>query len=152
LIDESGKQIGIVSTDEALIKARKVNLDLVEIQPKANPPVVKIMDYKKFMFLINKKNSAAKKKQKDLKTKEVKFRLNTGTNDYLTKIKNLKQFLINGNKVKITLFFKGREITYKKIGLTLINKICTDLSNFGKLESDIRFEGKNVIVIMYPKK
>jgi len=139
-------------TDDALKRASNINLDLVEIQPKSNPPVVKIMDYKKFIFSLNKKLSFAKKKQKDLKIKEVKFRLNTGVNDYLTKIKNLRQFLISGNKVKITICFKGREVVYKKIGITLIDKICKDLDCFGKSESDMKFEGKNIIVIMYPKK
>ncbi|HFL8824279.1 MAG TPA: translation initiation factor IF-3 [Candidatus Azoamicus sp. OHIO1] len=152
LIDENGIQVGIVSLEEALKRAKNLDLDVVEIQPKSDPPVVKIMNYGKFQFSINKKKSLSKKKQKEVKIKEVKFRPNTGTNDYLTKLKNLKVFLTNGNKTKITICFKGREIIYKKIGITLINRICTDLDEFGKIESDIKYEGKNITAVIYPHK
>ena len=114
LIDESGKQIGVVKLTDALERASLLNLDLVEIQPKLDPPVVKIMNYGKYQFSISKKKSLAKKKQKEFKLKEIKFRPNTGNNDYLIKLKNIKSFLNNGNKTKITICFKGREIIHKK--------------------------------------
>lgn len=110
------------------------------------------MDYGKFQFSINKKKSLFKKKQKEIKIKEVKFRTNTGENDYLIKLKNLKSFLTNGNKVKITICFKGREIMYKKLGLMLINRVCEDLIDLGKVEFDPKFEGKNIIVVICPQK
>lgn len=148
LIDENGKQIGIVSLSEALKMALEANLDLVEIQPKLNPPVAKIMNYGKFQFSISKKKSLAKKKQKEIKVKEVKFRPNTGNNDYVIKLKNIKNFLLNGNKIKITVCFKGREIIHKNSGLDLMKKICIDLQDFCKIESDPKFEGKNIITIV----
>ena len=152
LISKDGKQIGIVSINEALNLAAKDELDLVEIQPKTNPPVCKIMNFGKFQFSENKKKSLAKKKQKEIKVKEMKFRINTGENDYLIKTKNLTNFLINGKKTKITVYFKGREIVYKHLGLNLINRICEDLSDFGKSETEPKFEGKNIIVVINPLK
>lgn len=137
--------------EDAIKKAKEVNLDLVEIQPKENPPVVKLMDYGKFKFFINKKKNNIKKKQKETKTKEIKFRPNTGTNDYLIKLKNIKNFLENGNKVKITICFKGREIIHKKNGLELMKKICDDLESLSKVELLPKFEGKNIIAIISSK-
>lgn len=152
LIDEEGKQIGIITLEEGLKIAKDLNLDLVEIQPKTNPPVVKLMDYGKFRFEINKKKSNIKKKQKEIKIKEIKFRPNTGENDYLIKLKNIKKFLDEGNKVKITICFKGREIIHKKNGLELIKRICDELEAIGKIESVPKFEGKNIIAIISSKK
>lgn len=152
LINYDGEQLGIVPLTEALQIAKNLNLDLVEIQPKAKPPVIKIMNYGKFKFSINKKNTIAKKKQKDLKIKEVKFRPNTADNDYHIKIKNIKNFLQNGNKTKITVSFKGREIIHKENGTELIKKICNDLADFCKIESEAKFEGKNIITIVRPIK
>lgn len=125
---------------------------MVEIQPKANPPVTKIMNYGKFKFYMNKKKTNAKKKQKDLKIKEIKFRPNTADNDYNIKIKNIKNFLQNGNKAKITVCFKGREILHKKNGNDLINKICLDLANYSKIEMEPKFEGKNITTMIRPIK
>ena len=110
------------------------------------------MSYGKFKFSMSKKKNLAKKNQKDLKIKEIKFRPNTGSNDYTTKIKNVETFLINGNKTKITICFKGREILHKKNGTDLINKICTDLEHIGQIESNAKFEGKNIITIIRPIK
>lgn len=152
MIGEKGEQLGIVDTNEALKLALSLNLDLVEIQPKANPPVAKIMNYGKFKFSMSKKKNLAKKSQKDLKMKEIKFRPNTGDNDYFTKINNIKTFLNNGNKTKITICFKGREILHKRNGTELINKICTELEDVGKIESNAKFEGKNIITIIRPIK
>ncbi len=125
---------------------------MIEIQPNSNPPVGKIMNYGKFQFSINKKKLIAKKKQKEIKVKEIKFRLNTGENDYLNKLKNIKNFLEKGKKSKITVCFKGREIIYRKTGIDLVNRICKDLENFGKIESTPKFEGKNIITIINPVK
>ncbi|CAB3976400.1 Translation initiation factor IF-3 [Candidatus Azoamicus ciliaticola] len=148
LIDENGRQVGVVSLEEALKMAIAANLDLVEIQPKLVPPVAKIMNYGKFQFSINKRKSLAKKKQKEIKIKEVKFRPNTGNNDYLIKLKNIKNFLLNGNKIKIIVCFKGREIIHKNSGLELMKKICFDLQDFCKVDADPKFEGKNIITII----
>lgn len=137
---------------EALKIAQNSNLDLVEIQPKANPPVTKVMNYGKFKFSLNKKRITVKKKQKDLRIKEVKFRPNTADNDYLIKIKTIKSFLQNGNKAKITVCFKGREIIHKKNGIDLINKICLDLSTCSKIEITPKLEGKNITTIIRPIK
>jgi translation initiation factor IF-3 len=144
--------VGIIDFNDAFKKAKILELDLVEIQPKQDPPVVKIMDYGKFQFSVNKKKSLAKKKQKEIKIKEIKFRPNTGVNDYLIKIKNIKNFLENGNKAKITICFKGREIIHKENGLNLMKKICQDLSDFSKIETLPKFEGKNIIAIITYKK
>ncbi|HIH2763537.1 MAG TPA: translation initiation factor IF-3 [Candidatus Azoamicus sp.] len=152
LINDEGKQIGIITLEEGLKIAKELNLDLVEIQPKTTPPVVKLMDYGKFKFEINKKKSNIKKKQKEIKIKEIKFRPNTGANDYMIKLKNIKKFLTEGNKVKITICFKGREIIHKKNGLDLIKKICDELESIGKIESVPKFEGKNIIAIISSKK
>lgn len=152
LIDENGKQIGVVQLSDALKRANLLNLDLVEIQPKLDPPVVKIMNYGKYQFSINKKRSLSKKKQKEFKIKEVKFRPNTGNNDYLIKIKNIKNFINNGNKTKITICFKGREIIHKKNGLDLMQKICNDLENCSKIETVPKFEGKNITAVIAPLK
>jgi translation initiation factor IF-3 len=132
--------------------AIEANLDLVEIQPKLVPPVAKIMNYGKFQFSINKKKSSTKKKQKEIKLKEVKFRPNTGTNDYLIKLKNIKIFLFNGNKIKITVCFKGREIIHKNSGIDLMKKICIDLHDFCKIDLEPKFEGKNIITVISPVK
>lgn len=141
-----------MSTNEAIKIAKEQNLDLVEIQPKANPPVTKIMNYGKFKFSINKKKVLAQKKQKDLKIKEIKFRPGTAENDYITKIKNITNFLKNGNKTKITISFKGREINYKNKGSELMNKICNDLSDISKIETPTKLEGKNITTIIRPIK
>ena len=152
LIDENGKQIGVVTLNDALKRASLLNLDLVEIQPKVDPPVVKIMNYGKYQFSVSKKRSLAKKKQKEFKIKEVKFRPNTGDNDYLIKLKSIKSFLDNGNKTKITICFKGREIIHKKNGLDLMQKICNDLENCSKIEAFPKFEGKNITAVIAPLK
>lgn len=110
------------------------------------------MDYGKFKFELNKKKATIKKKQKEIKIKEIKFRPNTGANDYLIKLKNIKKFLDDGNKVKITICFKGREIIHKKTGLDLIKKICDELETIGKIEATPKFEGKNIIAIISSKK
>ena len=152
VIDENGKQIGILDIEDALKKAKDLGMDLVEIQPKTIPPVVKIMDYGKFKFSVNKKKANIKKKQKEIKIKEMKFRPNTGNNDYLIKLKSIKSFLDEGNKVKITICFKGREIIHKKNGLDLMKKICDDLETTSKIESLPKFEGKNIIAIISSKR
>lgn len=110
------------------------------------------MNYGKFQFSTSKKKSLAKKKQKEIKIKEMKFRPNTGANDYLIKIKNIKNFLLNGNKIKITICFKGREIIHKSSGLEMMKKICYDLNENCKIEMEPKFEGKNIMTIISPSK
>lgn len=152
LINQSGKQIGIVSLIEAKKEAKKASLDLVEIQPNANPPVVRIMDYGKFLFQQNKQRNVQKKKQKQAKIKEIKFRPNTDIKDYKVKLRNLIGFLEDGDKVKVTIWFRGREITHQKFGIKLLERIKDDLKNHGKIEFYPKLEGRQLIMVLSPKK
>ena len=146
-----GSQVGVVSIDEALKAARLSSTDLVEISPDAKPPVCKVMDYGKFLY-DQKKQQAGQKKTKAQVLKEIKFRPNIGENDFNVKINRLKGFLADGNKVKIRLWFKGREIVHKKIGEELVAKIIETVSESGELDNEPKFEGKNLTLMVLPKK
>jgi translation initiation factor IF-3 len=148
LINAAGDKVGETDTRDALQLAREAALDLVEIQPNSKPPVAKIMDYGKFLFQQKKK----KKKPKELKLKEVKFRPVTDIGDYEVKLRNLRGFLDEGNKVKITVWFKGREMSHQELGRDLLEKIKADLEALGKVEFFPKLEGKQLIMIMAPKK
>ena len=133
--------------------AEEVNLDLVEIQPNAEPPVVRIMDYGKFLFKQSKDKAVARKKQRKVKLKEIKFRVNTDNNDYSIKLQNIIKFLNEGDKVKVTVWFKGREISHHELGLDLLTKIRNDLTDFGKIEQfPDRVEGKQMVMVVTSKK
>lgn len=147
LIDDKGSQLGVQSLGFSLRLASERGLDLVEIQPNANPPVAKIMNYSKFLF---KKDKLSRKKKTIVKMKEVKFRPTTDKHDYELKIRNLRNFLIKGNKVKITIWFKGREFLHKELGKVLMNNIYTDLKDFGKVETLPKNEGKSIVTILIP--
>lgn len=133
--------------------AEEANLDLVEIQPNSEPPVVRIMDYGKFLFKQSKDKAVARKKQRKVKLKEIKFRVNTDNNDYSIKLQNIIKFLNEGDKVKVTVWFKGREISHHELGLDLLTKIRNDLTDFGKIEQfPDRVEGKQMVMVVTPKK
>jgi translation initiation factor IF-3 len=140
-----------MSTKDALEMALKKSLDLVEIQPNAEPPVVKTMDRGKFVFRKNKEKSAAKKKQKQIKVKEIKFRPTTDKNDYEVKLRNLRGFLEGGDKVKITVWFRGREMTHQELGGKLLERVKVDLDDLGKVEHFPKLEGRQLIMILAPR-
>jgi len=150
LIDEDGKQLGIVPTFEALRIAREKELDLVEISPKATPPVAKIMDYGKFKYQLAKKAHEAKKKQTVIQVKEMKLGLKIEEHDLQVKLRHVKEFLTDGDKCKITVMFRGREILHKDKGEALAFKIIEQLKGVGDLEQKPRFDGRNIIMIFSP--
>jgi translation initiation factor IF-3 len=152
LIDVDGQQIGIVSIREAQQKALQAELDLVEIVPTAKPPVCRIMDYGKFLFEQNKKRNKAKKKQKQVQLKEVKFRPSTEEGDYQVKLRNLIRFLEEGDKAKVSLRFRGREMAHQDIGHRLLNRLRTDLTDYGTVEQPPKMEGRQMVMVVAPTK
>ena len=150
LIDENGEMVGIVTARDALARAYGVGLDLLEISPNADPPVVKILDYGKFNYEQQKKRNEARKKQKVIEIKEVKVRPNIGENDYQVKMRAIKGFLNEGNKVKITLRFRGREMAHQELGSQLLERIRIDLENQVKVEQMPRFENRQMVMILAP--
>ncbi len=152
VVGADGEALGIISIDEAKQLAYDNDLDLVEISPNADPPVCKVMDYGKFQFEQNKKQQAAKKKQKQIQVKEVKFRPGTEEGDYQVKLKNLTKFLEEGNKTKITLRFRGREMAHKELGMDLLKRIEKDLEELALVEQFPKMEGRQMVMVMGPKK
>jgi len=152
VIGADGEMIGILSRDAALQMAGDSELDLVEIQPNAEPPVCRIMDFGKFRFELQKKASAAKKKQKQVEIKEVKFRPTTDDGDYQIKLRNMRRFLEEGDKIKLTIRFKGREMAHTELGVAMIKRIETDLIEDIVIESRPRLEGRQMVMMMAPKK
>jgi len=151
LIDEEGQMLGVLSTEAALAKAQDEGLDLVEVSPNAEPPVCKIMDFGKFKYQEKKKSQDAKKKQKVVLVKEIKLRPTIGDHDLNIKIRNMQNFLLEGDKVKITLRFKGREITHQEIGYAVFEKIKAQLTEETKIEYDLKMEGNQLMMIVAPK-
>ncbi len=152
VIDDDGEQLGIMSAEEALKVAFEAELDLVEIAPNADPPVCRIMDHGKFLFEENKKRHAAKKKQKQIQVKEIKFRPGTDIGDYQVKLRNLKRFLENGDRVKVTMRFRGREMAHQELGLQLLKRVEEDLADLGTVEQHPKVEGRQMVMVMAPKK
>ncbi len=152
VIGAEGEQVGILSRDEALSMAQELGLDLVEIQPTADPPVCRIMDYGKFRFDQQKKAHAAKRKTKQVEIKELKFRPSTEDGDYAVKMRNLKRFLIEGDKVKIVVRFKGREMAHTELGEQMVKRIQADVIEEAVVESFPRFEGRQMVMMIAPKK
>jgi translation initiation factor IF-3 len=152
LVAENGDQLGIVPVLEALRKAEEANVDLVEIAPLANPPVCKLMDYGKFRYREQKKAHEAKLKQKQIQVKEIKFRPGTDEGDYKIKLNKLNQFLEEGDKAKITLRFRGREMAHKEFGERLLERVRKDLEAIGVVEQFPRLEGRQMVMVMAPKK
>jgi translation initiation factor IF-3 len=142
----------VVSLREARRIAEEAGLDLVEISPNANPPVVRVMDYGKFLFQESKQRAVARKKQKQVKVKEIKFRPVTDIGDYDVKVRKLREFLDEGNKVKVTVFFKGRELSHQELGAKLLERVKEDLNEYGKVDFMPKLEGKQFIMILSPKK
>jgi translation initiation factor IF-3 len=150
VIDDEGQQIGIMPPFEALKKAREKNLDLVEISPSANPPVCRIMDYGKFLYQQEKKEREAKKHQKTIVVKEVKFRINVDDHDYDTKKNHVLRFLGEGDKVKATIFFRGREMTRQSLGRGILERLIKDIGDQGIVEFRPRQEGNTLHLILAP--
>ena len=150
VIASNGENLGILNTNQAITMAKEEGLDLIEIAPKANPPVCKIIDIGKFKYDAQKKANKAKKKQKIVSLKEIKLRPVTGRHDYDFKVKNAKKFIIKGDKVKFTIRFKGRELQHSHLGNVLMNKIKEDMKEIGKVELDPNFDGKQMIMVIQP--
>jgi translation initiation factor IF-3 len=142
----------VVSREEGLAMAEGAELDLVEIAPFADPPVCRVMDYGKFLFQQNKKRQAAKKKQQQTQLKEIKFRPGTEEGDYQTKLRNLKRFLEQGNKTKVTLWFRGREMAHQDLGSRLLKRVEADLLDLAKVEQMPKMEGRRLSMVLSPKK
>ena len=152
LIDVNGEQIGIVPIAEALAKASEVNLDLVEIAAESRPPVCRLMDYGKHLFEEKKQRQAAKKRQKQVQVKEVKFRPGTDVGDYQVKLRNLIRFLKDGDRAKITMRFRGREHAHRDLGLRLLRRIEADLAEYATVEQQPLMEGRQMVMLLAPKK
>ncbi len=152
LIGAEGENVGVVSPAEAMRMADEAELDLVEISPNASPPVCKIMDFGKFKYEQQKREAEARKKQKIIELKEVKFRPNTDINDYNVKMRNVTKFLENGDKVKITLRFRGREMAHQNLGRELLERVAKDVTEaeLGKVENMPKMEGRQMIMIIGP--
>ncbi len=152
LVGVEGEQLGIVSLTEALAKAEAAELDLVEIAPMAKPPVCRIMDYGKFKYREAKKQHEAKLKLKQIQVKEVKFRPGTDEGDYKIKLRNLTRFLGEGDKAKVTLRFRGREMAHQEFGIRLLERIRGDLEPYAVVEQFPRLEGRQMVMLLAPKK
>ena len=151
LIDNNGKMLGVVKLNKALEIAESVGLDLVEVSPHAKPPVCKILDHGKFKFEAQKKAAKARKKQKVIDIKEVKFRPNIDTNDFNIKMKNVVRFLSSGDKVKITLRYRGREMAHRDLGIKILNKIREETKTNAKVELEPKLEGRQATMILAPE-
>ncbi len=151
LIGASGEQVGVVTVREALVLAEEAGLDLVEISPNAEPPVCKIMDFGKYKYELQKKANEARKKQKVIEIKEIKIRPTIEEHDYQVKLRAARRFLEEGNKVKMTLRFRGREMSHQNIGMEVLDRMQKDLSDLGKVESPARMEGRQVQMVMGPQ-
>lgn len=152
LIAEDGAQLGVMPTPEALASGQEVSLDLVEISPNAEPPVCRLMDYGKYIFQLNKKRQAARKRQQQVQVKEVKFRPGTEEGDYQTKLRNLKRFLNHGDKTKVTLWFRGREMRHQELGVKLLKRVEGDLEELAKVEQFPKLEGRRMSMVLSPRK
>lgn len=152
MIDAEGENVGVVDRDEALRIANESNLDLVEISPNAKPPVCRVMDYGKYKFEQNKKAHQAKKKQKQIQVKEIKFRPGTEEGDYKVKLRKLIEFLEDGDKTKITIRYRGREMQHKELGAQLLDRIEEDLKEYGDVEQRPKMEGRQLIMVLSPTK
>ena len=151
MVASDGSQVGVVSLEAALEAAQKETLDLVEISPDAEPPVCKIMDYGKHVFDIKKKGALQKKKQKQTQVKEMKFRPGTDQGDYDIKLRNLVRFLENGDKAKISLRFRGREMAHQQLGMDMMKRIEADLAELAQVEQFPKMEGRQMIMVLSPR-
>ncbi|MEJ2575640.1 MAG: translation initiation factor IF-3 [Gammaproteobacteria bacterium] len=152
LIGTDGEQVGVMSARAAMEAAAEAELDLVEISPNAEPPVCRLMDYGKFRFDQKKEQQAAKKKQKQVQVKEVKFRPGTDEGDYNVKLRNLHRFLEEGDKAKVTMRFRGREHAHRELGLAVLKRVETDLAELAQVEQQPQMEGRQMVMVLAPKK
>ena len=150
MIDAEGEQAGIVSLGDAQQRALDADLDLVEIAPTAKPPVCRIMNYGKFIFEEKKKKATERKKQKQVQVKEIKFRPGTEEGDYQVKLRNLTRFLGHGDKTKITIRFRGREMAHRELGMDVLNRIAKDLEEISNIEQMPRLEGRQMVMVLAP--
>lgn len=152
LVGQDNEQLGIVPTHQALAMAEEAGVDLVEIAPQARPPVCRLMDFGKFKYQEAKRAHEAKLKQKQIQLKEVKFRPGTDDNDYNIKLRNMTRFLADGDKVKVTLRFRGREMAHQEFGIRLLERIKADLDEHAAVEQFPKLEGRQMIMVVAPKK
>jgi translation initiation factor IF-3 len=152
LIDADNEMVGVVSLREALARAEEAGMDLVEISPTAKPPVCKILDYGKFKYESQKKANVARKKQKVVEIKEIKMRPGIDDNDYGIKMKKVREFLDEGDKVKVTMRFRGREMAHQHLAMGILDKVKTEVADLGKVEQMPKLEGRQMIMVMAPLK
>ena len=152
MIGPTGEQIGVVNTNDALVAARENDLDLVLIAESSDPPVAKIMDFGKRLYEEKKAKAAAKKKQHQLQVKEIKFRSGTDIGDYQVKLRNLVRFLEDGDKAKVTIRFRGREMAHQELGMQMLERLEKDLEEHGVVEARPKLEGRQMIMVIAPKK
>jgi len=151
LIDQTGTNQGVVETEAAIAKAVEAGLDLVEIDPNSNPPVCRILDYGKYKYQAQKKAAEARKKQKVVEVKEIKLRPMIDDHDYDVKMRSMQRFFEEGDKVKVTLRFRGREMAHQELGTQLLNRVKDDTIKFAKVEQEPRFEGRQVVMVLAPR-
>lgn len=151
LVDAAGEMVGVVSIRDALIAAEEAGLDLVEVSPNADPPVCKILDYGKFKYEAQKRANEARKKQKIIEVKEIKMRPNIDDNDYDVKMRSARRFLEEGDKVKVTMRFRGREMAHQDLGMNVLIKVRDDLVEMAKVEQMPKLEGRQMIMVLAPK-
>jgi translation initiation factor IF-3 len=151
VIDENGNQLGILPTEDALTRARVAGLDLIEVSPTAQPPVCKIADYGRLKYEQSKKDKDARKKQRHFELKEVKLRPKIETHDYETKARMAERLLLDGSKIKVTIMFRGREITYTSFGRRLLDRMAEDMAPIATVEREAKLEGKNMFMILAPR-
>ena len=152
LIDADGNMIGVVSVREGIERAKEAGLDLIEVSPHAEPPVCKILDYGKYKYELQKKKNEAKKKQKIVEIKEIKFRPVIGEHDYLIKLKQIRGFLEDENKVKVTMRFRGREMAHKDVGFRLLERLQKDIEDIGMTETEPKSERNFMLMVLAPRK
>jgi translation initiation factor IF-3 len=151
VVSDDGSQLGILPTQEAIAFANEKGLDLVEVAPTADPPVCRVMDFGKYKYKTSKKVQETRKKGRTIQLKEIKLRPNTDEHDLETKVRNMKKFLIKKDRVKITLMFKGREITYKEAAVALLKKIAEEVKEEGSVDQEPKLEGRNMTMLIVPK-
>lgn len=150
-IDPDGNQLGIIDTRDAIEKAGDFGLDLVEVQPNAEPPVCKILDYGKFKYEAQKRANEARKKQKTIEVKEIKFRPNIDEHDYQVKMRNVNKFLSGGDKVKVTLRFRGREMAHQELGANVLSRVRDETDEIAKVEAMPKMEGRQMVMVLAPR-
>ena len=151
LVAPDGTMVGVVGIREALEAASQIGLDLVEVSPNADPPVCKVLDYGKYKYEAQKKKNEARKKQKVIEVKEIKLRPNIDTNDYEVKMRNVRRFLDEGDKVKVTLRFRGREMAHQELGMNVLERVRDNLEDMAKVEQMPKMEGRQMIMVLAPR-